>query len=97
MKPEVVEHNGLMLDISQVKCFKYKSAVFDEKHYNGEKYTIIVEFKTRYDYIKHPETGKYIKQKYNETVECVFYDMITAQNSFEEWGKIWRKYLESQS
>lgn len=31
----------------------------------GKKNTLTVEFKTRYDYIQHPETGEWEKQEYS--------------------------------
>ena len=96
MKPEIVEHNGLVLDLSQVKCFKQEGCYIGTG-FGLPKHGMIVEFKTRYDYIKHPASGKFIKQKYNETVEFDFPDFKTATTIIGEWEKIWRKYLEKQS
>jgi len=91
MKHEVVTHEGLTLDLSQVKCFKR------EDYFYGKNHRMIVEFKTRYDYIKHPETGKFIKQKFNETVEFDFPDHATASAIIKEWKEIWQEYLNANS
>ena len=91
MEVKVVTYNGLTLDLSQVKCFKQEDCFY------GKKNSMIVVFKTRYDYIKNPKTGKFIKQKYNETVEFDFPDFETPRTIIADWREIWEKYLETQS
>ncbi len=91
MRPEVVTHSGLTLDLSQIKCIK------QEDYFEGKHNRMVVEFKTRYDYIQHPKTGEFLKQKYNENVEFDFPDYETARIIISEWREIWHKYLETQS
>ena len=91
MKPETRTYGGVTLDLSQVKCFKQIGC------FEGQKNSMIVVFKTRYDYIKHPATGKFIKQKYNETVEVDFPDFATASAYIKDWEDMWEKYLREQS
>jgi len=90
MEAETLTYGGLTLDLSQVKCFKQIGCFGESKH------SMIVVFKTRYDYIKHPETGKYIKQKYNETVEVGFPDFATASAYIRDWEDYWEKYLRGK-
>ena len=91
MRPEVITHNGLTLDLSQIKCIK------QEDYFEGKYNRMVVIFKTRYDYIKNPQTKKLIKQKYNESVEFDFPDYDTARTVIGEWRDIWGKYLEKNS
>ena len=91
MKSEVVTHEGLTLDLSQIKCIKQVGCFYEKRN------CMIVVFKTRHDYIKHPKTGKFLKQKYNEIVEFDFPDYNTAVTIIGEWREIWREYLAAQS
>jgi hypothetical protein len=72
--PRLVTHAGLTLNISQVKCFRLSnfSGI-------GKRNTMTVEFKTRYDFIQHPQTGKWEKQEFNEMTELQFPDYETAK------------------
>jgi hypothetical protein len=90
--PRLITHGGLTLNISQVKCFRLSnfSGI-------GKRNTLTVEFKTRYDYIQNPITGKFEKQEYNETTELEFPDYDTAVVYTDEWIEIWQSYLEEQS
>jgi hypothetical protein len=88
MKPKTQTYGGVTLDLSQVKCFKQGGL-------NGEgKDSMIVVFKTRYDYIKHPETGKFVKQEYNETVEVDYPNYATAKAHIKDWEGYWEEYLQ---
>lgn len=90
--PRLVTHAGLTLNLSQVKCFRLSnfSGI-------GKKNTMTVEFKTRYDFIQHPQTGEWEKQEYNETTELQFPDYETAKAYTSEWTDIWQEYLDEQS
>ena len=87
--PRVVTHAGLSVNMSQVKCFKLNN--FEEGSYK-----LKVEFKTRYDYIKHPNTGEWQKQEYNEMTEIEFPSYETASAYSNEWIEIWQDYLDDQ-
>ena len=78
--PKIVTHAGLSLNLSQVKCFKLN--IFNGI---GKKNTMIVEFKTRYDFIQSPETGKWEKQEYNEITELTFPTYEIAQAYVSEF------------
>ncbi|GHT79205.1 hypothetical protein AGMMS50262_22640 [Bacteroidia bacterium] len=88
MNPKVVTENGLTIDLSQVKCFKR------EESFNDRCRKIIIELKTRYEYIKHPGTGKFIKQKINDTVEYECCDYETACQYQIELKETWQKNLD---
>lgn len=90
--PRLVTHAGLTINLSQVKCFKLNS--FTDI---GKTNTLVVEFKTRYDYIQHPETSEFKKQEYNEKTEIEFPDYDTAKAYSEEWIEIWQEYLDEQT
>jgi len=90
--PKVVTHAGLTVNLSQIKCFQLSN--FREI---GKRNTLIVEFKTRYDYIKHPATGEWEKQEYNEKTELEFPDYETAKAYISEWIDIWQDYLDEQA
>lgn len=88
-KPKVITHAGLTIDLLQIKCFRIGQ--FKNK---GNTKIITVEFKTRYEFIQHPETGKYEKQEFNETTEMEFPDYETAMAYMHEWIEIWQDYLD---
>jgi hypothetical protein len=91
MYPEVVTHNGMTLNLADIKCIKHGD------YFEGKKSQMIVVFKTRYEFIKHPKTDAYIKQKFNETATFDFPDYQTAITVIREWHEIWEKYLKSQA
>lgn len=90
--PRLVTHAGRTLNLSQVKCFRLSnfSGI-------GKSNTLTVEFKTRYDFIQHPQTGEWEKQEYNETTDLPFPDYETAKAYTNEWTDIWQEYLDEQS
>lgn len=90
--PRLVTHAGLTLNLSQIKCFKLNP--FSNI---GPQNALVVEFKTRYDFIPHPETGKFEKQEYREQTEVEFPDYETAVVYRDEWEEIWQDYLDHQS
>ena len=90
--PRVVTHAGLSLNLSRVKCFRLSN--FNDI---GKKNTLTVEFKTRYDYIQHPETGEFEKQEYNEKTEVEYPTYSSAEAHRNEWEEIWQDYLDDQS
>lgn len=90
--PRVATHAGLSLNLSQIKCFRLNN--FNDI---GKNNTLTVEFKTRYGYIQHPETGEWEKQEYNEITELTFPDYETVTAYTNEWIEIWQEYLDEQS
>jgi len=90
--PRLVTHAGLTINLSQVKCFRLNS--FTDI---GKKNTLVVEFKTRYDYIQYPETNEFEKQEYNEQTEIEFPDYDTAKAYSDGWIEIWQEYLDEQT
>ena len=54
------------------------------------------EFKTRYDYVRHPETGEFEKQEYNEKTEIEFPDYDSAVQYRFEFEQIWQDYLRKK-
>lgn len=90
--PRLVTHAGLTLNLSQIKCFKLNGFTsLDNRN------TLVVEFKTRYDYIQHPGTKEFEKQEYKEKAEVEFPDYDTAVAHRDEWEEIWQDYLDEQS
>ena len=90
-KPKVVTYAGLTVNLAEVKCFRLSSLLANQKNYN-----IIVEFKTRYDYIFNPNTKKSEKQEYNETAVIEFTDSELANAYLRDWESIWQEYLSEQ-
>ncbi len=90
--PRLVTHAGLTLNLSQVKCLKLSP--FSTL---GNTHALIVEFKTRYDFLQHPETNEFLKQEYNEKTELEFPDYETAVVYRDEWEEIWQDYLDEQA
>lgn len=86
---KVISHAGLTVNLATVKCIKLSA--FDS--YSNK---MIVEFKTRYDYILHPKTGEFEKQEYNEQTAIDFPDYDTALTYKGELEKIWQDYLNEQ-
>ena len=89
--PRVTTHEGLTLNLSTIKCFK-----IDSFYDYSDRNTFLVVFKTRYDYIQHPETGEYEKQEYNETTSVEFPSFDAVQTYRNEWEAIWQDYLDDQ-
>ena len=90
--PRLATHAGLTLNLSQIKCFKLNGFTSLDK-----RNILVVEFRTRYDFIQHPETGEFQKQEYNEQAEVEFPDYETATAHRDEWIDIWQEYLDEQS
>ncbi len=86
---KIVNSGGVSFDISQVKCFKLNS-----NRDFGPTNKLVIEFKTRAEYIWNPEIGIYEKQLYNDTIEVEFSDWETARNYTIEFEEIWQDYLE---
>ena len=91
--PKIVTHAGLMLDLSQVKCFKLSP--FN----NGENDTrqLVVEYTTRTEYVRHPGTRQWEKEHVCEVITYDFPSYETAQAHVREWEEIWQDYLDEQS
>ena len=88
--PKVVTHAGLMLDLAQVKCFKLSPFITDE---NDTK-QLIVEFKTRLEYVFHPGTQQWAKEYFAEQTEYDFPSYDAAKAYLREWEEIWQGYLD---
>ena len=88
-KPKIASHAGIMLDLSQVKCFKLSPFIIDGNDLNQ----LIVEFKTRLEYVFHPGTQEWEMHRVNEQIEHEFPSYDTAQAYLEEWEEIWQRYL----
>lgn len=90
--PRLVTHAGLTLNLSQIKCLRLNVFTSLDK-----RNILVVEFKTRYDFIQHPETNEFLKQEYNEQTEVEFPDYETAVVYRDEWEEIWQDYLDEQA
>ncbi len=66
--PKVVSHAGVTLDLAQVKCFKLSP--FSEVNDDTEK--IVIELKTRVEYIFNPETRKWEKETITDSIRQQF-------------------------
>jgi len=87
---KVVQHGGQTVNIANVKNMKL--AQFTDSEKNN---TIIIEFKTRYEYIYNPNTDKYELIEINDVAEEEFPDWSSASAYFEEWKGVWQYYLEN--
>ena len=86
---KVAQHGGQTVNIANVKNIKLSQ--FTEF---GKNYTIIIEFKTCYEYIYNPNTDKYKMIEINDVAEEEFPDWSSASAYFEEWKGIWQYYLD---
>lgn len=89
--PKVVTYGGLTLNLADVKCFYLTNFA---SYGLGKRNTMIVEFKTRYNYLQHPVSGEFELQEYNDKTEVEFPDYETAKTDIEEWENIWQHYLD---
>ena len=87
--PKIVTHAGLMLDLAQVKCFKLSPFIID----SNDIRQLIVELKTRSEFVFHPGTQQWEKEHFAEQIEYEFPDYNTAQAYMQEWEEIWQDYL----
>lgn len=90
--PKIVTHAGQMLDLAQVKCFKLSPYLIDGNTINQ----LLVECKTRMEYVFHPGTQQWEKQVVAEQIEQEFPSYETAQAYLREWEEIWQDYLDEQ-
>ena len=90
---KIVTHAGLMLDLAQVKCFKLSPFLIDGNNINQ----LVVEFKTRLEYVFHPGTQHWEKHTMNEQIEQEFPSYNTAEAYLREWEEIWQDYLDEQA
>jgi hypothetical protein len=88
MKHELATENGLTIDLSQIKCIKR------EISFNDRSKKIIVELKTRYEYIEHPATCRFQKQKISDTIVYECSDYLEACQYQLELKDTWQKYLD---
>ncbi len=88
----VVTHGGVTLNLATIKCFKLQSNID-----LGKTNVLIIEHKKRYDYIQHPESGKYEKQEFNEVTEVEYPNYALAESNRNDWEEIWQEYLDDQS
>ena len=88
--PKIVTHAGLMLDLSQVKCFKLSPFITDD----NDTRQVIVEFKNRLDYVFHPGTQQWEKEYFAEQIAYNFPSYDIAQAYLREWEEIWQDYLD---
>lgn len=89
---KIVTHAGLMLDLAQVKCFKLSPFIVD----GNDTKQLVVEFKTRLEYVFHPGSQKWEKEYFAEQIEYEFPGYDTAQAYLREWEEIWQDYLVEQ-
>ncbi len=90
-KAKVISIAGLTVNLAQVKSFHLSN--FSSI---GKRNTLIVEFKTRHEYIYNPGTKEYEKQEYNDVSEVQFPDWETAREYVKAWEDNWQDYLNEQ-
>lgn len=86
--PKIETIGGFTLNLADIKCIKPGP---DDDSRN----MLIFQFKTRYDYIKNPETQEYEKREYNECAEVEFYSYDSLVAHSNEWIVAWTPYLKS--
>ena len=86
-KPQVEMHYGISLNLAEIQGFQNR---------NSEN-SLIVFFKTRYEYILNPDTGKWEKQEINEKAVFEFDLDRSAHAVQKEWSERWEQYLMEQS
>lgn len=92
--PNVVTSAGLTINLAEVKCFHLNNFASSGL---GKRNTLIVEFKSRHEYLQHPVSGEFELQEFNDKTEVEFPDYDTAKAYTDEWREIWQNYLDEQS
>ena len=87
-KSHIEIHEGLSIDLSQLKCFRINTGY-------GEPW-VIVEYKMRHEYVYNPESDAYELQVCNDQTKIEFTSYEGSVMFVEEWNKIWQKYLDGQ-
>lgn len=88
----VVSHGGVTLNLATIKSFKLQTNID-----LGKTNVLIIEHKTRFDYIQNPKTDEFEKQEYNEKTEVEYSSYSSAEAHRNEWEEIWQEYLDEQS
>ncbi len=88
---KVVTHGGVTLNLETIKCFKV-STYTDL----GKSNILIIEHKTRFEYIFNPETDEFEKQECNDITEVEYSSYNSACAHRDEWAEIWQDYLNEK-
>jgi hypothetical protein len=86
---KLITHGGVTLNLATIKAIKLSTNT-------SHRDVIVIEHKTRYDYIKNKATGEYEKQEYNETTEVEYPSYEVAEAYRDEWVDIWQNYLNQE-
>jgi len=91
-KPKVVTDGQTSINLADVKCLR----VISIRELDIKKAFLVIEFKSRFEYIFNPESGEYEKQEFNDKTEIEFseYEMAIAYK--RDWENMWQEYLEEQ-
>ena len=84
-KPRTFTHDGITLDLSQIKSFH-----IDTWSPNNRSHILKIELKARYEYLFNPESEEYEKVLINDFIEHPYADYDTADVHRNEW----QEYLE---
>ncbi|GAB2961416.1 hypothetical protein GCM10027048_31830 [Hymenobacter coalescens] len=91
--PKIVTHAGLTLDLSQVKCLKLSPFTSSE----NESGQLVVEYRTRTDYVWHPGTQQWESLPIAEVIRYDFPSYESAQAYVREWEALWQDYLDEHA
>ena len=89
IKPKIISHAGVYIDISKVKCFRLSQFIGD-----GKGNILIIEFLPHIECFWHPGIEEWEKEVLNSTTEIEFPDYDTAKAYAKEWSDIWQEYLD---
>ena len=89
LKPEIITHGGITLDVSQIKSFQ-----IDTYNPNKRSHILRIELKSRYEYLYHPGTKEFEKVFINDFIEHPYADYDTAAVYRDEWQNIWEQCLQ---
>ena len=87
-KPTVIYHEKIALDLSKIKCIKLVSKSVRDVN------RILIEFKTRYEYVFNPNTGVYDKEKIDDFTELIYPEYDMARMVVIEFKEIWQDFLD---
>ncbi|MCX6244658.1 MAG: hypothetical protein NTU98_08135 [Bacteroidetes bacterium] len=87
-KPNIIYHEGIAIDISLVKSIKLVSKSVQDLQ------RVVIEFKTRYEYVFNPNKGVHEKEKIDDVTELTYDDFGIAQQIVKEFMEIWQDYLD---
>ena len=89
-KPLLATNSGVCVNLADIIGLQVD-------HIGGNKNTLTIELKSRYEFLLNPETGDYEKHPFHDRVIVPFDSYDWALTAMNEWRDIWQHYLDKSS